>query len=69
MSTILESGLDPERRADCEANDKRYAFGTGPSGAHYVSIPGSAAQWYHWPQVPWRTAERRQMPRASRFGD
>jgi hypothetical protein len=69
MSALLDTLLDPERRAEAEAADALHAFGRGPSGACY--IPDGS---YRWPQVPFRTTEapqRRRVdpPRPSRFGD
>lgn len=35
-----------------------------------VTIPGTALQWWRWPQVvPREQREQRKGPRASRFGD
>ena len=66
MSRILESALDPARKAEADANDTLHAFGRGPSGAHY-----DENGCYRWP-FPWRSdapSRRRDEPRASRWGD
>ncbi len=60
MSALLDTLLDPERRAECAKHD--------------APVERIAVQPHYWPQVAWRNADeprrrRVDQPRASRFSD
>lgn len=77
MSALLDTLLDPERRAECARHDapRADACATQETETQRIEpVPGSARQWVRFTCVPFRTSEtprRRRVdpPRPSRFGD
>ena len=81
MSALLDTLLDPERRAECARHEARSADACTPCSATAETetqtlepVPGSARQWVRFPGIAWRTTEtprrrRADPPRPSRFGD
>lgn len=77
MSALLDTLLDPERRAECARHDAPRAdagHAQTTETQRMEPVPGSALQWVRFPGIAWRSEEtprRRRVdpPHPSRFGD